>query len=213
MRKSRGLSSRGTRRRGRRWIVALSCLVAVAAVAWLVGLVWFVGQIPREVGDLGRRTDAIVVLTGGSLRLETGFQLLSQNMAEKLFVSGVKKGVPFDDLLAVSALTPEDMECCITLGYMADDTGSNAVESAAWIGANRLTSIRLVTSGYHMPRSLLEFRRTLPQLEIVPHPVFPDRVMLDDWWRRPGTGSLVIVEFNKYLLSAARHGFRADNED
>lgn len=193
--------------------MALSGLLAALALSWLAGLIWFVGQIPRTVDDPERRTDAIVVLTGGSLRLETGFHLLSRNMAGKLFVSGVEKGVPFDDLLAVSDLTPEDMECCITLGYMANDTGSNAVESAAWIRANGLTSIRLVTSGYHMPRSLLEFRRILPQLEIVPHPVFPDRVMLDDWWRRPGTSSLVIAEYNKYLLSAARRGLWAGNGD
>lgn len=200
-------------RSGRRWFTVASSMVAVLACAWLAGLVWFVGQIPRDIGDLDRRTDAIVVLTGGSLRLETGFELLSQNMADKLFVSGVEKGVPFDDLLALSELTPQDMACCITLGYMADDTGSNAVESAAWIRANGIESIRLVTSSYHMPRSLLEFRRLLPQLEIVSHPVFPDRVMLDDWWWRPGTGSLVIVEYNKYLLSAARHGLWTARKD
>lgn len=210
MSRSRRIFSGPARRR--RWIAAVAGLAMVLAFTWSAGLIWFVGQIPRAVSDLESRTDAIVVLTGGSLRLETGFRLLSQDMAEKLFVSGVEKGVPFDDLLAVSALTPEDLECCVTLGYMADDTGSNAVESAAWIRSNQLRSIRLVTAGYHMPRSLLEFRRILPGLEIVPHPVFPDRVMIEDWWRRPGTASLIIAEFNKYLLSAARRGLWIDGE-
>ena len=35
-------------------------------------------------------------------------------------------------------------------------------------------SLRLVTGGYHMPRSLLEFSEALPEAEVVPHPVFPD---------------------------------------
>ena len=183
---------------------ALAALVCALA-AWLVGLYGFAASIPRALEDDGRHTDAIVVLTGGSLRLETGFQLLARNTADKLFVSGVDRGVPIDDLLAVSGLTVEDLQCCVTLGYMAGDTIENAQETATWIRTNRLRTVRLVTSAYHMPRSLLEFREAMPDVEIVPHPVFADRVMLDDWWRRPGTASLVVVEYNKYLLAIARH--------
>jgi hypothetical protein len=29
--------------------------------------------------------------------------------------------------------------------------------------------------------------------------------MIEDWWRRPGTASLVIGEYNKYLLAAVRN--------
>jgi uncharacterized SAM-binding protein YcdF (DUF218 family) len=120
-------------------------------------------------------------------------------------VSGVDKSVPLEEVLRVTGMTPEDMACCVTLGYMAEDTGSNASESAAWVRSNRISSVRLVTAGYHMPRSLLEFRAALPDVEIVPHPVFPKHVMLEDWWRRPGTASLVVGEYNKYLLAALRN--------
>lgn len=203
---------RGRRRRRRRaaWLLALT---AGALAAWAAGLFWFADRIPRRLEDPDRRTDAIVVLTGGSLRVETGFQLLAERKAEKLFVSGVEKGVPIDDLLALYGLTAEDMKCCITLGYRAADTPGNALESAAWVRANRLRSVRLVTSSYHMPRSLLEFRGAMPDLEIAPHPVFSDRVLIDDWWRRPGTASLVVSEYNKYLLTAGRqalHGIVAE---
>ena len=188
--------------------VALVLLVAGLA-AWGWGLLWFAERIPREVADPDRRTDAIVVLTGGSLRLETGFELLSRRLADKLFVSGVQRGVPIDDLLRVTGLTAEDMECCITLGYKAGDTLENALESAAWLTANKARSVRLVTSGYHMPRSLLEFGGALPEIEIIPHPVFVEHVMLDEWWRRPGTARIVIAEYNKYLLATVRHWFTA----
>lgn len=194
------------RRRRRRRQAGWLLLVLVGGLGlWLAGLFWFVAQIPRTFdGANDRQTDAIVVLTGGSLRVETGFQLLSERKAGKLFVSGVDKGVPITDLLAVYGLTPADMECCITLGYRAASTPGNATESASWVTANRLGSVRLVTSSYHMPRSLLEFRSAMPDVEFVPHPVFSDRVLLDDWWRRPGTASLVITEYNKYLVAAAR---------
>jgi len=171
-------------------------------------LLWFVDRLPRALTRAAPRPDAIVVLTGGSLRVETGFRLLAERKAEKLFVSGVEQGVPIDDLLALYGLTPEDMECCITLGYMAADTPGNAQESASWVRANRLRSVRLVTSNYHMPRSLLEFRGAMPDLEIAPHPVFSDRVLIDEWWRRPGTAALVVTEYNKYLLAAARQALR-----
>lgn len=197
---------RREQRRRRRITVLLALLMAGLGL-WGWGLTRFVDGIPRTVADEQRKTDAIIVLTGGTLRLETGFALLSRRLAEKLLVSGVDKSVPLEEVLRVSGMTPEAMACCVTLGYMAEDTGSNASESAAWVRSNRISSVRLVTAGYHMPRSLLEFRAALPDVEIVPHPVFPAHVMIEDWWRRPGTASLVIGEYNKYLLAALWNPF------
>lgn len=197
---------RGRRERRRRRARAVILLVLIVGIGvWTWGLTRFVNGIPRQVADDQRKTDAIIVLTGGTLRLETGFELLARRAAEKLLVSGVDKSVPIEEVLRVTGTTQDDLACCVTLGYMAEDTGSNASESAAWVRTNRITSVRLVTAGYHMPRSLLEFRAALPDVEIVPHPVFPEQVMLDEWWRRPGTASLVIGEYNKYLLAAVRN--------
>ncbi len=192
----------------RRRTATILALVAAVFAGWIWGLVLFVDGIPDSVEDEERRTDAIIVLTGGSLRLEKGFELLSAKMAEKLLVSGVDKRIRIEELLRVAGITPEELDCCVTLGYMAEDTGSNAIESALWIRTNKIASIRLVTSSYHMPRSLLEFRATVPGVEIVPHPVFPEHVMVREWWARPGTASLVIAEYNKYLLAATRHWLR-----
>ena len=192
----------------RRVVATAFALVAAVLAAWLWGLILFVDRIPDSVADEGRQTDAIIILTGGSLRLEKGFDLLAAKMAGKLLVSGVAKGVQMEEVLGAAGLTPSELECCVTLGYMAEDTGSNAIESAVWIRTNKVASIRLVTSSYHMPRSLLEFRATVPDVEIVPHPVFPEHVMVREWWARPGTASLVITEYNKYLLAATRHWLR-----
>jgi uncharacterized SAM-binding protein YcdF (DUF218 family) len=192
----------------RRLVATVFALTGATLAAWIWGLILFVDRIPDSVADEGRRTDAIVVLTGGTLRLEKGFELLSAKMAGKLLVSGVDRGVQMEEVLAAAGLMPTELDCCVTLGYMAEDTGSNAIESAVWIRTNKVASIRLVTSSYHMPRSLLEFRATVPGVEIVPHPVFPKHVMVNEWWVRPGTASLVIAEYNKYLLAATRHWLR-----
>ena len=59
-----------------------------------------------------------------------------------------------------------------------------------------------------MPRSLLEFRVAMPEVDIVPHPVFPDHVKLDAWWRWPGTAVLIAGEYNKFLVAFAAYALR-----
>lgn len=186
-------------------IATTLALVAMGLAVWAWGLILFIDRIPESVEDEGRLTDAIIVLTGGTLRLEKGFELLAAGMSGKLLVSGVDKGVQMGEILEAAGLAQGELICCVTLGYMAEDTGSNAIESAVWIRTNKISSVRLVTSSYHMPRSLLEFHATVPNVEIVPHPVFPENVLVAEWWTRPGTASLVIAEYNKYLLAATRH--------
>jgi uncharacterized SAM-binding protein YcdF (DUF218 family) len=89
----------------------------------------------------------------------------------------------------------------------ADDTRGNAVETAAWIREQGFGSLRLVTANYHMPRSLLEFRHAMPDIEIVPHPVFPENFKQDEWWLWPGSASLLASEYSKYLVALLRTTF------
>jgi uncharacterized SAM-binding protein YcdF (DUF218 family) len=173
------------------------------AILWLSGLLWFASVIPTAVAEPARTTDAIVVLTGGSGRLKAGFDLLAQGKAKKLFVSGVYHGVDVDELLRLARVAPKPLECCVALGYAADSTYGNALETARWMAAQGYKTLRLVTSAYHMPRSLLEFRRAMPGIEIVPNPVFAERVK-SNWWLWPGTGNLVIGEYDKYLFALVR---------
>jgi len=187
-----------------RWPVRIAAALLFGLALWTAGLVRFAGQIPSGVDDPLSRTDAIVVLTGGSERLATGVRLLAEGRAGKLFVSGVHRGVDVSQLLRVARRAPQEVDCCIVLGHDADDTVGNARETALWIAAEGYRSLRLVTANYHMRRSLLEFRRALPQVTIVAHPVTPPHVKRQDWWRFPGTASLLIGEYNKFLVAAFR---------
>ena len=196
--------TRAKRHRSRRLIWRLIGLAALFLGFWLVGLLWFATDLPVSVAAPARETDAIVVLTGGSGRVHQGLELLAQRRAKKLFISGVYRGVDVRELLSVSQQSPANLDCCIALGYEADSTRGNARETADWMRGQGLGSLRLVTAAYHMPRSLLEFRRAMPEIEIVPHPVFPKHVKQHDWWRWPGSASLIISEYNKYLVALAR---------
>ena len=182
-------------------------IAGTCAVAWLAGLLWFATGLPSSVAEPERVTDAIVVLTGGSGRVHRGLQLLADKRARKLFISGVYRGVDVQELLRVSRRSPGDLECCVALGYEADSTRGNARETASWMREQGLRSLRLVTAAYHMPRSLLEFRRVLPDAEIVPHPVFPEPVKRRPWWRWPDSASRIVTEYSKYLVALARGPF------
>ena len=171
------------------------------AALWCAGFLSFVADLPRLPEAPDRRTDAIVVLTGGTLRLEEGLRLLAEDRAEKLFVSGVHQGVEVRELLRLSAAQPEEVACCIALGYAADNTVGNARETAEWMRSEGYSSLRLVTAGYHMPRSLVEFHSAMPDVEILAHPVMPDQVKIDSWWRYPGTTLLLAEEFSKTELA------------
>ena len=175
-------------------------LIAAAALAWVAGLLWFASEIPAKVADTTTHTDAIVVLTGGAERIETGLALLDEGLADHLFVSGVGEQVKTGDLLPRTPTLRADVREKITVGTAANNTPGNALETAAWARTMNIHSIRLVTASYHMRRSLLEFHAAMPGIDIVPHAVFPPNVK-SDWWRWPGTASLFAREYTKFVVT------------
>ncbi|WP_216825488.1 YdcF family protein [Kiloniella sp. EL199] len=186
-------------------LLKLGSFTTVAALlSWVLGFFWFATNLPEDVTNSTEGADVIVVLTGGSDRINTGLDLLELGSAKKLFISGVYKGVEVQELLRLSQRSPKNLECCVKLGYQADDTRGNALESQNWIEEEGYTSLRLVTAAYHMPRSLLEFRNAMPEIKILPHPVFPQHVKQKDWWLWPGSMTLILSEYVKFLMAHVR---------
>jgi len=194
--------SRVRKRRWHRILVPLAVLVLL----WVAGLFGFVDGIPTrsEPPPETARTDAIVVLTGGRGRVARGTDLLASGVAERMLISGVGANAAARDLIPKERLASHTLACCVTLGRAARNTRENAVETAGWVAANRVARLRLVTADFHIPRSLLEFRAHLPQVEIVADPVTSENVRLARWWRWPGTAVLLAGEYNKYLAARAR---------
>jgi len=179
----------------------IGALAIAAFVVWLAGLAWFVATSLAIRGNQTTPTDAIVVLTGGRLRLDAGLALLAAGRGKRLFISGVNPRIDRGVLLRALGRAAEREACCIVLGHRSDDTFGNAAETADWMRREGYTSLRLVTSWYHMRRALLEFRRAMPLLTIVPQPVFAPRVDPEDWWGRHGAVLLVLGEYEKYLAA------------
>ena len=195
---------RNARRRRRRALRRLLAVCLLLPLLWLAGLAWFGFTMPQTPADGRTKTDAIVVLTGGSGRLAEGIRLLAAGAAPVLFVSGVDPRVGKQSVLRGAGGVPDALRPRIVLGYRAEHTRGNADETALWARARKLKSLRLVTANYHMRRSLLELRSALPDARIIAHPVFPQSVSHGRWWRSPGGLAIVNGEFYKFAAALIR---------
>ena len=190
----------------RKLILPLLCIL----LCWCMGLALFVRAIPQQNIGSAISTDAIVVLTGGALRVEYGFQLLADGKAKTLFITGVGEGVHLEDLAGLinheeflAANVPSD--AVIALDYEAGDTRGNAEQTARFMREEGYRSLRLVTANYHLPRSLYEFRMEMPDVIMIADPVFPDGFKREAWWQYPGTLRLIIQEYHKLVASWLHH--------
>ena len=168
---------------------------------WAIGWMWFAASVASmKPYDETAKTDAIIVLTGGDKRVNEGLDLLAEGSGKHLLISGVNGQVKTDELIALWKGDKEKVRCCITLGYSANDTASNATETQDWIKNKNVQSIRLVTSNYHMARSLLMFNKQMPDIVIYKHPVTPDD--FEPWGRQ--FWKLTFSEYNKWLATWLR---------
>jgi uncharacterized SAM-binding protein YcdF (DUF218 family) len=182
----------------------LGSLAFVVFMLWLGAFGWFVAASLLVPTDPAALTDAIVVLTGGRLRVETGVQLLVAGRAKKLFISGVNQRVDRDELLHALGPAAAHAACCIVLGHEADNTLGNARETAGWMQQEGYRSLRLVTNWYHIERGLLEFRRAMPAVAIVANPVFAAHLDPERWWSWHGAPLVILREYHKYLAAWMR---------
>ena len=180
--------------------------VAVILMIWLAGLLAFADRVEMmtPAADPGR-ADGIVVLTGASdARINEALRLLAAGRGERLLVSGVNRQVQRRELREVTAGSNRLFDCCVDLGFEAEDTVGNAQEIAAWSEAKGYDSLIVVTSDYHMPRSMLEIRGMMRGAELVPYPVVTPSLNADSWWRTGAGQRRMVVEYSKYLAVLVR---------
>jgi uncharacterized SAM-binding protein YcdF (DUF218 family) len=174
------------------------------ALAFAAGFVVFARAVAHYAPPPATRADAIVVLTGGELRLVAAARLLAEGRGARLLISGVNRHTSGDDLKRISGLSDRLFACCVDVDF-AERTTDNADETKAWATARRFTRLIVVTSSYHMPRSLAELGRVMPEATLIPHPVMSNRLHAARWWTDPLTTRVLLAEYVKFLPSAARH--------
>lgn len=164
-------------------------LLAFLFLGWVMGFLWFVLALPGPAG--AERTDAVIVPTGGAGRIARGLAVLDEGLADKLLVSGVDPEVRASEFAAEFGVPDARMECCVTLGFSAVDTRSNASETAKWVAQNEVGSLRLVTSDWHMRRAAAELDRALPRQVTVIRDAVPTE----------GHFTVLFLEYHKLIAS------------
>ena len=181
-------------------------LVGIVALIWLVGLFAFADRVRNFTpAPEPARADGIVALTGPSAeRVNAAIRLLEQDKGERVLISGVNREVRRQELRELTPGSNRLFNCCVDLGFEAETTNGNAQEIAAWAQSKGYDSLIVVTSDYHMPRSLLEIRGAAPGVELTPYAVSTPSLDNSGWWRAAVTARRMTLEYLKYLAVLGR---------
>ena len=163
-------------------------------IAWALGFVWFAAIPPQPIGT--GRSDVAVVLTGGDGRIQRSLEVLARGWVKRVLVAGVDSEVRPREFAAEYEVTGSTMACCITLDQVSVDTRTNAREAAAWISANKVHSVRLITSDWHMRRAAWELGKSAPDVEIARDAV-----------RTKPSLRILFVEYHKLIARRIAHVF------
>lgn len=187
------------------WKHIIVRVAALFVAAVMLGFLMFANATTRPVTVAAPRASAIVALTGGAQRIRAAGRLLQNRQAGRLLISGVNRVVSRAKLRRMLAIDSELFDCCVDIDYAAQNTRGNAVETRKWATKHEFDSLIVVTSSYHMPRSLTELSHLLPAVDLVAYPVVPDRFQGKPWWLHRENVLLLGAEYLKYLPSAAQY--------
>ena len=181
-------------------------LVLLLALVWGAGLLAFAGRVSDSTpAPDPPSSDGIVALTGASsLRIEAAVELLEQGLAQRLLISGVNPDATRAQVRQATSTAGRAFDCCVDLGFQAENTLGNAHETAAWARYHHYRTLIVVTADYHMPRALLELRAALPGLRLRPYPVATQTLDVRRWWATPETARRMTLEYCKYLAVLGR---------
>jgi len=193
---------RAFRFKGLLWGVLLGFAGILIVFAGFFGV--FAQKVSTANMPVDPRADAIVVLTGGTERISQALTLLDEGRARRLLISGVHPGTTRDQIVSVTSANRPLFDCCVDLDRIALNTAGNAAETAHWVSRHGFETLLVVTSAYHLPRARLELADTLPDVELVPYPVFSSGLDLSSWYSNRQTMQLLMREYVKYTLARLR---------
>ena len=165
-------------------------LFAMILLGYAVGFILFAVTLGTPAPRDAAKTDAIIVITGGSGRIEHALEPLKRGEARRMLIAGADPAVTKRDLAAELPGSGRWLRCCVDLGSESVDTRSNAEEARRWLERRRYKSFRLVTNDWHMRRARYEFRKVLG----------PDYDTVADAVRSEPSFITLFGEYNKYIL-------------
>jgi uncharacterized SAM-binding protein YcdF (DUF218 family) len=165
-------------------------LFAIILLGYAIGFILFAVTLGDPAPKDAARTDAIIVITGGSGRIEHGIKVLDAGKAKRMLIAGADPSVTKRDLAKTWQGNGKLFRCCVDLGSESVDTRSNAEEAKRWLDRRRYRSFRLITNDWHMRRARYEFRKVLGS----------NYETVTDAVRSEPSFITLFGEYNKYVL-------------
>src|SRR5471032_2900423 len=194
-------------------VIGFFTMTAGAAGAVLLGggFCWFVLSIPSEEVTLDRKADGIVALTGAAARIPDAIELLAAERGKRLLITGVHRATSAKEIARLTPLYSKYFTCCIDLDRSALNTFGNALETRRWAHEHNFNSLIVVTSNWHMPRSMAELAHQLPEATLIAYPVKSEKVKSEPWWQNIDTARFLFAEYLKYLFALGRMSLDPDS--
>ena len=168
-------------------IIPLS--IGIACIIYLCGFVVFVQNLPKEESSFSADdTDGLIVFTGGSNRIETALNFLEKGYGKPILISGVHPDVTKHTLL--KDIDPKHAPF-VTIDYKSLSTKENVQTTKEWTTKHHLKHIGIITSYYHIPRSLFYLKEYGLENTVSIYPVFPEKMPM----------SFMFREYSKYILA------------
>lgn len=207
-----GMSDAPPRRRA--WLLRAILGLAVIGVLVLAGgFLAFVAEVERAERPSLDGADGIVAMTGGAQRIGDAIDLLAGGRGKRLLISGVNERTTREEIIRLNPAQEQWISCCVDLDYRARNTIGNAIETRRWMRRHRFGTVAVVTSSYHMPRTLVELRHALNAGEtVIPYPVVTEGLEIERWWADPAATRLLGAEYLKFLVAWLRTRFETDPE-
>jgi len=185
--------------------------VVVALVVIVIGLSIYLSpddlsgcdEQPSEKQDC-QVANAIVAVSGGDTPARTAeaIELYKNGWAPKLIFSGAaldKSGPSNAEVMRSQALGSGVPQEDILIEEYGETTRENAENTQDILADNSITSVILVTSGYHQRRAGLEFSKRAQNVEVRNHPAASDKQWSAWWWLTPSGWFLAVSEFIKII--------------
>jgi uncharacterized SAM-binding protein YcdF (DUF218 family) len=192
-------------------------LAVVVAAGWALRgtlLTWMGRQL--ICGDPPARSDAIVVLSGGSPAREIeAADLYRAGYAPQVVITREPEDPGVEMLAKRGVRTPtaimERLRYLDELGVpgsvvrtlgVVESTAGEASSVVDWARARQIKSLLIVTSAFHTCRAKLAFDRSLNNSRITVRfrPSSADRFISETWWRNRVTLRNGVIEWQKLLL-------------
>ena len=146
----------------------LALYISSLIILFLIySLIVFLKKIHYNQVSFNYKTDGIAVLTGGKGRINLGLELFNKNKNLKLIISGVDKKV------SEASIIPNSFKnkYSITIDKESESTYQNAKIINKWTSKYKLQNVTIITSYYHMPRSMMLIQLLTPNINFYAYPV------------------------------------------